>query len=407
MLLLGGSLHIIVFTTIIVAAQGIDENVTWLFLPSEANVYTADPIARVFGGRLYIYTSWDSNTTCGPAGTGTAQGYQQFCMSGYRAYSTSDPKLRRGWQLHGAVLNENSVPWVYHGDTAWVASARMWAPEVIQGDDGRYYLFFPAPYRNMDDMRIGVAVSSSPAGPFIARSQPIQGTFGIDPSVVRLETRSWVLFESGGGELWVSRLNAQFTSATSRVQLSGLKQGYKEGPHVEMSNSTLQLYYSYSTSGSYTIEQAEANDAAHPEWGFTQVSTTIAKFDGRTNHASLVWYRSKRWVMYHRHVEVQRERWATRRVLISPVQSDKFGRAYTIKPYYHNHKFFVTLPPFVDVCNDCSVGDAHRKKQCCTKFTPKCQFMGQCYRCTTLLPPALKRLQYQLSESVSPSTSSF
>ena len=366
----------------VIAATNAHES--WAFLPTEPGVYTADPIARVFNDRLYVYTSWDSNSTCGARATRAAQGYQQFCMSGYRAYSTNDADLGDGWVNHGVMLNESSVPWVYRGDEGWISSARMWAPEVIQADDKLYYMFFPAPYGRMDDMRIGVAVSTTPTGEFVARSKPIIGSVrGIDPSVVRLHNGVWVIFESGDGELWVSRLNSDFTKSTARVQLSGLKKGYKEGPYAEIHNSTLHLYYSHSTPGRYTIEQAEAFDAAHPEWGFIQLSAAVSMFDGRTNHASLVWFRRKRWIFYHLHMETQRGRWATRRVVYSPAQADRYGWTRTIKPFLRNRRFFVTLPSIVDICNhDCGV-----VRRCYPRYTPKYQFMRQCFRCTPLLEP--------------------
>lgn len=37
----------------------------WSFIPVEAWKNTADPIARVFNDRLYVYTSWDNRLACG------------------------------------------------------------------------------------------------------------------------------------------------------------------------------------------------------------------------------------------------------------------------------------------------------------------------------------------------------
>lgn len=51
---------------------------TWSYLPCEPKVFNADPIARVFEGQLYVYTSWDDPSACGSSWEGKKEGYQQF-----------------------------------------------------------------------------------------------------------------------------------------------------------------------------------------------------------------------------------------------------------------------------------------------------------------------------------------
>ena len=249
---------------------------------------------------------------------------------GYRLYSTSD-ELLRAWVSHGPVLKSEDVPWVYQGANG---TARMWAPDAVRGDDERYYLFFPAPYQNMTSMLIGVAVSDSPTGPFIPRTQPIFGTYGIAPSVVRLSNRKWLLFTSGrrSGSLYVANIDAKFRKVSHRRKVFGLKDGYKEGRHALVYQKQLLLYYALSRNGQYSIQQAGANNGTRPDWGFWDVGEAIAPFDGRTNHASVARYKGRTWIFWHRHMEQYGTRWSGRRVVFSPTSWLWWGKQRRIRP---------------------------------------------------------------------------
>lgn len=74
---------------------------------------------------------------------------------------------------HGQVLHLKDIPW---------ASKQLWAPDAAYKND-IYYLFFPA--RDHDGIfRIGVAISSSPAGPFHPQPTYMEGSYSIDPAVL-------------------------------------------------------------------------------------------------------------------------------------------------------------------------------------------------------------------------------
>lgn len=212
---------------------------TWSVIPCEQSVNNADPVARMFNGRLYVNTSWDYEHACGRwrnKPLWKKQGVQSFCMPGYRAYSTADASFQSGWKAHGctytliqllvcaflfisnvnilysqtAILKEEQVAWVYRGDEGYKAAARMWASDVIQGNDGLYDMLFSAPDLTRR-MRIGVAVASNPGGPFRPRRNHFPGMVGIDPSVVRLPSGSWFIFTSISGPIYAQRMNSEFT----------------------------------------------------------------------------------------------------------------------------------------------------------------------------------------------------
>lgn len=225
----------------------------------------------------------------------------------------------------------------------------MWAIDVVEGDDGRYYLFFTAP-KSAFDMRIGVAVADDPGGPFIPRKKDIGGTWegaskGIDPSLLKLPSGKWVMFLSHKGNIYVQNTNAEFNWVGHRKLVKGLQTGYKEGPHAELRQGYLMLYYALSSpkEGGYSIRQARAFNRLFPERGFVDAQAAIAPFDGRTNHAFNVQYDGREWMFYHRHMEKRGERWAQRRVIFSPAAFNNRGIMKTIKPFY-GPDFQVSLP---------------------------------------------------------------
>ena len=130
--------------------------------------YTADPTARVFDGRLYLYPSHDIPSP-------VEKLKEWFCMADYHVFSSRN---LTDWTDHGVILSQNSVPWV---DST---SYSMWAPDCVKKGD-MYYFYFPAaPAGGEKGFRVGVAVSHSPEGPFMPMRCPIEGVSGIDPCVL-------------------------------------------------------------------------------------------------------------------------------------------------------------------------------------------------------------------------------
>ncbi len=156
-------------------------------IPLVTNMYTADPSAHVFEDKLYIYPSHDLDHN--NVDTGNGQG-DQFDMEDYHVFSMDNMQTLP--VDHGEVLNVKDVPW---------ASMQMWAPDAAF-KDGTYYLYFPA--RDKDHIfRIGVGTSKSPAGPFTAEPDYIQGSFSIDPCVfVDDDGQAYIIFGGlMGGQL--------------------------------------------------------------------------------------------------------------------------------------------------------------------------------------------------------------
>src|SRR5665811_2388463 len=134
--------------------------------------FSADPSARVFNGKVYLFPSHDI-----PAPKEFVR-KNWFCMQDYHVFSSEN---LTNWTDHGVIVSQNKVPWV---DST---SYSMWAADCIERN-GKYYFYFPA-NKNIagpngrKGFGIGVAVADKPEGPYIPQPEPIQGVFGIDPNV--------------------------------------------------------------------------------------------------------------------------------------------------------------------------------------------------------------------------------
>ena len=159
--------------------------------PLIKHMYTADPSAHVFDGKIYIYSSHDIE-----AGIPFNDLGDHFGMEDYHVISMDNPHNEA--IDNGLALHVNDVPW---------ADRQMWAPDATT-KNGKYYLYFPA--KNQDGIfQIGVAVSNSPISPFIAEPNAIIGSYSIDPAVFCDDDGSYYMYFGGiwGGQLQSYRNN--------------------------------------------------------------------------------------------------------------------------------------------------------------------------------------------------------
>ena len=120
--------------------------------PLVNHIYTADPSAHVFDGKIYIYPSHDIESGIPFDDLGS-----HFAMEDYHVLSM-DP-MDTAVTDHGIALHVKDVPW---------AEKQMWAPDAAY-KNGRYYLYFPAK-RPDGIFQIGVAIGNSSGGSFYCRT---------------------------------------------------------------------------------------------------------------------------------------------------------------------------------------------------------------------------------------------
>ncbi|MCJ7842883.1 glycoside hydrolase family 43 protein [Lederbergia sp. NSJ-179] len=90
----------------------------------------------------------------------------------YYLYATSAPDGFLAWSSDN-LIDWKEVGYVYRsGPESW-GHQNFWAPEVIEYKE-KYYMHYTARWKKNDSLRIGVAVSESPVGPFVdVQNQPM------------------------------------------------------------------------------------------------------------------------------------------------------------------------------------------------------------------------------------------
>lgn len=258
--------------------------------PIILNQFTADPSARVFNGRIYVYPSHDI-----PVPEGKSLRKDWFCMEDYHVFSSEN---LTDWVDHGVILSQYQVRWV---DTT---SFSMWAPDCIE-KNGKYYFYFPAISKDIDSItrrklfRIGVAVSEKPEGPFIPLPEPIKGVVGIDPCVFIDKDGQAYLYWSLG-KIFVAKLKDNMIELDSepRVIENLPEKGLKEGPWVFERNGIYYLTFPHVENKIERLEYAVGNSPMGP-FKMAGVIMDESPMNCWTNHHSIIEYRGQWYLFYH------------------------------------------------------------------------------------------------------------
>jgi beta-xylosidase len=287
----------------------------FLTQPLIKDLYTADPSAHVFGGRIFVYPSHDIDAGVAPDDLGS-----HFAMRDYHVFSMSSP----GGPVtdHGVALDIRNVPW---------AGRQMWAPDAAE-KGGKYFLYFPVKDKQ-DVFRIGAAIGDKPEGPFVAGAQPIAGTFSIDPAVFKDSDGRHYMFFGGiwGGQLqrWAtgaykaedvypSKDRPALTAKVARLadDMISLAESPKDVVVLDEQGKPLMAgdnsrrffeaswlhkyngtyYFSYSTGDTHFIVYATGTSPYGP---FTYRGKILEPVLGWTNHHSIVESGGKWWLFYH------------------------------------------------------------------------------------------------------------
>lgn len=253
--------------------------------PLITDQFTADPTARVFQGKVFVYPSHDIPVEPGKGRPGW------FCMADYHVFSSEN---LTDWTDHGVIVSQNTVPW------ADSAAYSLWAPDCVERN-GKYYFYFPAPARAKEGrfgMSIGVATSDCPSGPFTPEPEPIQGASGIDPNVFIDKDGQAYLYWSGRG-MAVAKLKENMTElASERQEIKDLPKGMKEGPFLFERNGVYYFTYPHVENKIERLEYAVGDNPLGP-FQFKGVIMDESPTGCWTNHHSVVEYRGQWYLFYH------------------------------------------------------------------------------------------------------------
>lgn len=248
--------------------------------------YTADPSARVFQGKVYIYPSHDIRKE-------TSQFSNWFCMEDYHVFSSEN---LTEWEDHGMILSQNNVSWV---DTATYS---MWAPDCIE-KNGKYYFYFPSSAKDKSEgygRRIGVAISDSPLGSFEPETAPMKGVFGIDPNPFIDKDGQCYIYWAGGGKLYVAKLKENMLElATEPQEILNLPAKFKEGPFLFERNGKYYFTYPFVPETTEQLVYAMGDNPMGP-FEYKGVIMDESPTHCWTNHQSIIEY-NKQWYLFYHH----------------------------------------------------------------------------------------------------------
>lgn len=250
--------------------------------------FTADPSARVFNGKVYLFPSHDIRA---PEGKNLRKDW--FCMEDYHVYSSVN---LTDWTDHGRILSQYDAPWV---DST---SFSMWAPDCVERN-GTYYFYFPANTRPGANGRrgfgIGVAIANKPEGPYKALPEPIKGVHGIDPNVLIDKDGQAYLYWSQG-HIYVAKLKENMVEIEGEpLIIANLpSKGLKEGPWVFERNG---LYYLTFPHVEHNTERLEYAIGHHPMGPFTMKGVIMDESPTGcwTNHHSILSFKGQWYLFYH------------------------------------------------------------------------------------------------------------
>ncbi|MBN2698865.1 MAG: family 43 glycosylhydrolase [Bacteroidales bacterium] len=248
--------------------------------------FTADPSARVFDGKVYVYPSHDI-----PASENRGR-IGWFCMEDYHVFSSSN---LTDWTDHGVIVSQNRVGW------ADSTSYSMWAPDCIE-KNGRYYFYFPSVPKDAGQRRgfaIGVAVADKPEGPFVPQPEPIKNVRGIDPNAFIDKDGQAYLYWSMG-EIFVARLAENMLELASEPQVvEDLPDtGLKEGPYVFERNGIYYMTYPHVQNKIERLEYAMGDHPLGP-FRFAGVIMDESPTGCWTNHQSIIEFEDQWYLFYH------------------------------------------------------------------------------------------------------------
>nr|WP_288837581.1 glycoside hydrolase family 43 protein [uncultured Flavobacterium sp.] len=316
--------------------------------PLVSNIYTADPSAHVFNGKIYIYPSHDID-----AGIPFNDNGDHFGMEDYHVISMESVTSEA--VDNGLALHVDDVPW---------AERQMWAPDAAH-KNGKYYLYFPAKRAN-GIFQIGVAISDSPIGPFLPEPEAINRSYSIDPAVFEDEDGKYYMYFGGiwGGQLQKYRNNKyaeeneepsadeaalgpivalltddmkEFAEEPKEIKIldengeeilaGDNERRFFEASWVHKYNG--KYYFSYSTGDTHFICYATGHNPYGP---FTYQGIILKPVIGWTSHHSICEVEGK-WYLFYHDSSLSKGVTHLRSIKVTEITYNEDGTIIPINPY--------------------------------------------------------------------------
>lgn len=288
------------------------------YLPLDEHIPDGEP--HVFQNRLYLFGSHDRENG------------KEFCELDYVTWSAPADDLS-DWRYEGVIYRKDQDP--YNPDRL-----PMYAPDVVQGRDGRYYLYYCIKFQDS----IHAAVSDKPQGPYrfygqvhykdgrvMSENQPY------DPSVICTEEGNFLYFGFAPCMINIPRYKSQDLKGGSVVRLADDMLTVLEGPEVVLPSEKYAAGTSFEADpyfegpsirkihGMYYLVYSSVHThrlcyatSSRPMSGFQYrgciISNTDVGYRGRreedqlnsggNNHGGLVEVDGQWYIFYHRHTSL-------------------------------------------------------------------------------------------------------
>jgi hypothetical protein len=301
--------------------------------------YMADPAAHVFNGKLYIYPShdWESGIPENDNG-------DHFNMKDYHCLSINDIENDLASD-EGVILSVGDIPW---------AGRQLWDNDVVE-KNGKYYLIYCMKDKT-DIFHLGVAISDRPEGPFCPETDPIRGSYSIDPCAFKDDDNSVYVYFGGiwGGQLQRYKGNKALenaflpegkqTALPSRVVkmtddvlqfaeepkpvlvIDGNGEPLKaDDPHRFFEASWMhkykgKYYFTYSTGDTHFLCYAVGDNPYGP---FTYKGVILDPVVGWTTHHSIAEYKGH-WYLFHHDCVPSNDKTWLRSLKVVEIEYDEY-----------------------------------------------------------------------------------
>jgi len=286
------------------------------YLPLEHYVPDGEPRVFTYNGetRVYVYGSYDDLSN-------------NYCSDFYRVFSAPVDDLNN-WTDHGISFTStgNHTSEGVADGVSWT-NGLLYAPDCIQGADGKFYLYFCC-----SDSSEGVAVSDTPYGPFTnakritfdgsAPSVMAAGTNAsmIDPAIF-IDDDGKIYYYWGQFDLQAAELNEDMctikTSTYNPSVISGPSKSpytpipgsfnFHEGSSMRKIGDTYYLVYcSVSSGGANTLEYATGDSPLGPfTYGGVLVNNRVLDPSSWNIHGSLECINGEYYIFCHASTENQ------------------------------------------------------------------------------------------------------
>lgn len=247
--------------------------------------YHADPYVNFFAGRYWIYPTAERE--------GTQPGGK------FHAFSSTDLNT---WIDEGTILDLGP-------DVSW-ADTNGWAPSVVYRNNLYYFYYSAGGVGGGQNSHIGVAVGSTPKGPFVDIGAPLVASKTTSPTIEAIDPHVFIdtdgqayLYYGGswGTSMGIQRLNSNMTSLSGSLSIV-TPSYFTEGAFMSKRNGMYTISYSNGTwyNDTYNVRYATASSPLGP-WTYRgQILSSDANHKGPGHHSLLQVPNTDTWyIVYH------------------------------------------------------------------------------------------------------------